>query len=907
MDFDSLQDDGAANAAPQTVQPQAPAQGSVDFDSLQDDGAKYDTVGQKAITALEGAGQGAVGPLAPLIERYALHVPRADIFARQKENPISHGVGEGLGLGAGLLTGAGEAGVMTKAGELATEAAGLGKIAEDASYLHRVGSSAIQQAAEMAVLQGSDETSKMILQDPDTSAQSAIANIGLSAAIGGATGGVLTGVVSPLWKATVGPKIEAGLSALADHYNGFGGKVPKEAADAIKTLDIEPGPIMRSALSEDPGHIERFNVLKEKQNPEVLNAIDELHTNASNSVAESLGVDPASIEIHSDYDGGVKVTDAFKNEYKEKYAPLQDALNKRDADAANIDVSDEARRHSAGQLIEKAMNTVGTDSPYYKDYEHYAQRLMAKDTIGQMDKLKTEIFGKLQAAYREGDGNKIALFKDIRNHIADFQEAQIEKNLLLGETSKDLLAERKLINNSYRDFASMSDDVMGHLKLGDFKGAGNLGGKLADITPELANKKFTIKGNRDFMELLQNKFPETYKSVVENERQKFLKPAVLSAKGEASINVKKLSDIIAKTMAGQKEYVDAIIPQLAQAKIDAANKLLASIPNPKSSGTAGWLTKTMKNVPGGLMAAIGMVVDHNPIAGFFAGEGAALLSHKLPDAMNLAFLKWAGSNQPVKAEGMKAMIDFFHNTYKGENVLSKATKAVLKSGAMVLASNLMPVKADRDKLDKIVTQAQAKPDQFGQKLMSGDVGHYIPDHQAGIAKTSTQAIQYLQTLKPHPYQPSPLDKPIAPTSAQEARYTRALDIAEQPAIVLQHLKDGTLQASDIQDLNGMYPGLYQRMVQKMSQEINSAQADEEPIPYRTKLGLGLFMAHPIDSTMTPTSIQSAQLTHLPPQQPNQQGKPSKPVKSDTNKLGKTTKSYQTPIQASESDRSNREK
>lgn len=881
---------------------------------------KYGSTGQQAITALEGAGQGALGPLGPFLERRVLGVPRADILARQKENPISHGAGEALGLGAGMLAGTGEAGVMTKAGELANEAAGLGRLAEDASYLHKVGSSVIQQAAEMAVLQGSDETSKMILQDPDTSAQSAIANVGLSAAIGGATGGVLTGVVSPLWKATVGPKIEAGLNSLRDHYNGLGGAVPKEAANAINTLGIEPGPIMRSALSEDPAMIERFNVLKEKQHPQVLEAIDDLHTNASNSVAESLGINPTAVEVHSDYDGGVKTLESFQKEFDNKYKPLQDALNKRDADAAEISIPDEARRHSAGKLIEKAMNAVGTDSPYYKEYENYAQRMMAKDTIGQLDKLKTEINGKMSQAYRAADTNTATALKDIKMHLTDFQEAQIEKQgigidkegfkgkgrVSAQELAQDLIAERKMINNSYRDFAAMSDDLSNHLGIGDFKGAGNLNRKLEfKLSPEEVNRKFSFKGNKDFMELLQSKFPETYDSVVENERKRFLKLAVLQAKGDAAINVKKLNDIISKTMAGQKEYVDAIIPAQAQARIKAANDLLASIPNPKSSGTAGWLTKTMKNVPSGLMAAVGMIADHNPFAGFLIGEGAQALSHKIPDAMNLAFLKWAGSNQPVKAEGMKAMIDFFHNTYKGDNLIAKATKAVLKPGAQVIAANLMPVKADRDKLDKLVTKIQNNPDKFMQAQTQSDVGHYLPDHQAGISKTTTTAVQYLQTLKPQPFKSSPLDKPIEPTKAQQSRYDRALDIAQQPAIVMQHLKDGTLQASDIQDLNAMYPGLYHKMVTQLSNEMNTKTADDEQIPYRTKIGMSLFMGTPLDSTMTPMAIQAAQLTHLPTQKPQGPGK-GEDSKHSTEKLGKSNKSYQTPGQAAEADRSNRE-
>jgi hypothetical protein len=169
---------------------------------------QYGTPSQQIKTGLEGAAKGVLGPAAPYIETKVLKVKPEDIRLRAETNPITHGLGEAAGLLGSAMTGFGEAAAMTKAGELATGAVGLANLAKDASLGYKVGSSVVQQAAEMAVLQGSDEISKQILKDPDASAETAISNIGLAAALGGAGGAIITGAASPLWQATAGPKVE---------------------------------------------------------------------------------------------------------------------------------------------------------------------------------------------------------------------------------------------------------------------------------------------------------------------------------------------------------------------------------------------------------------------------------------------------------------------------------------------------------------------------------------------------------------------------------------------------------------------------------------------------------------------------------------------------------------------------
>lgn len=150
--------------------------------------AKYGTTGQQALTAIEGLGQGYAGPIATGAEMglNAVGVPGfkpEDIAGRAETNPVIHGVSEAAGLGAGLVTGGGELGLISK---------GLNIIPKGGSFYTKLGSAALKGAIEMGAVQGGDEISKAMLGqgDPNDPVGAAISHIGAAMLIGGGTGGV---------------------------------------------------------------------------------------------------------------------------------------------------------------------------------------------------------------------------------------------------------------------------------------------------------------------------------------------------------------------------------------------------------------------------------------------------------------------------------------------------------------------------------------------------------------------------------------------------------------------------------------------------------------------------------------------------------------------------------------------
>lgn len=908
----------------ETSAPAVP-EGAIPADQFESSEDKYGSLGQKALTAVEGAGQGLLGPIAPIIEKHIFHTRDADILGRQNENPISHGIGQGAGLVGGAMTGMGEGALMGKAGEAAVGMTGLNDAAQVAkaagavpSLGNRVGSEAVKQAAEMAVLQGSDETSKLVLNDPDTSAQSAIGNIGLSAALGGAGGAFMAGAVNPLWNATVGPKVDHFLTGLSEHLNGTKGlaMAPEAITNAEKELGMQLSPEMRAGLSGDPKAAMLFNELREAQHPKILAGIDTLRKDSSEAVIKALGIAPEDIANYSENSAGHDLIDTFKKEYGELYQPVQAKYDALKTDNAHVNVADEDKLNQYARLVEKGQQFGAQGSPFQKMFDDYGSRLLEQKNVGQVDKLVSEIGNEMRKAYRAGDSNTYQALKEIKSSMQDFTDSQIDRIAANAEKSgianarvagNDLINKRAEASAQYARVAKISDEMASHLGLGEFKGAQRLMQQLAEKkSPEQVLKNLSPKGNADIIPFMQKYFPQTLDKVRENELKQLVRPAILGAKNDEPINLKTLSNALDKHMAGQKEYTGFVLPQSTINKVQAAKQLQDALPAFKSSGTAGWQSKLNQYMPQSAAAAVSLLTGHNPIAGYVTGHVAQLLAKDAPEAIKLGMLRFLSSDQPIKSEGFKTMIDYMAQTYKGQTTLARATNNMFKAGAQVLTTNQMPSDKDREKLDKQVTKLQESPDLM-LKTQDQHLGHYMPQHQTATSQTVTAAAQYLQGLKPQPKRLGPLDTPIEPTHAETARYNRALDIANQPLVVLQHAKNGTIMPTDIKDLNSMYPALYKQMVQKVSNQMTAAHGNEESIPYRTRIGLSLFLGQAVDTSMTPSSIQSAQMANMPPQaKPGMQQEQAPKSKGKPSALGKTNKSYMTPEQSSEERRLNKD-
>lgn len=888
----------------------APTQpsGFIPDSEFQSDEDKYGGAGQQAIAGIEGAAKGVLGPLATAYEKHVLHVPEEEIRGRAAANPVTSGIGEAAGLGAGFLTGTGEAAVLGKAGEAAASAAGL---AAPVSFGAKVGSAAVKAAVENAVLQGGDEVSKQILNDPEASAQSAITNVGLAGVLGGVAGGAL-GTVSPLWQATFGPGTAEFLSTIKGRLNRTSGLVAKDGVEAAaKGLGIELDPLEKAVVSEQGP---MMGTAYERENAKAVDAVEGVKNKVSDAVANSLGVNPEEVLSYDKANSGELARQTFENEFRKRLAPIQDKLEAQAAEDAHIGVSDDDRLDHFGKMVEQGQSKFTPTSEYAKEYEKYGQALLDAENIQGVTKIESELGNRLRGMQRGAaavDYNTVNALQDIKASLRDFREKQIEKSIMgvAGEEGKGLareaIAEKLAVRKEYAQAARIIDEAVDHFDLGHFEGGETLAKKIARMSPEQAAKKFSFKNNMVAIPFLKEHFPQTYEVIRQNEAKEFLKAAIIKgAKKGTAIDINKLSGSIADMRSGQNTYLQNVVGEKTLNAVQHAKTILNAIPDFRSSKTGKWAELLFSKLPGSALAAISFMTGHSPIGGFIAGETAQRLATHAPDAIKLKYLNWLGSDQPVNSAAFKAGVDFLDASIKGQATIQKASKAIFKPGAMVLSERMMPSDKDRAKLDKAVVKAQTNPNQFMEHQADSHLGHYMPDHQSAMSQSSAQALQYLNSIKPVPHKLGPLDNEVPPQPVEIARYNRALDIAQQPAIVMQHIKNGTLQPSDIKDLNAMYPALYQSMSNSLTNALVDAKQGKVIVPYKTRIGISLFLGQPIDMTMQPMSIIAAQ--PMPTPMPAAQGGAKGKTRKGTSTLGKSNSSYMTSDQNAESDRSGRE-
>lgn len=309
-----------------------------------------------------------------------------------------------------------------------------------------------------------------------------------------------------------------------------------------------------------------------------------------------------------------------------------------------------------------------------------------------------------------------------------------------------------------------------------------------------------------------------------------------------------------------------------QALRDLSNKIPTKLPPKLSEAEA---KKIWNELPAAAVGIAAELMNHSGPAAWLVAKLGGYVKKEAPDAVRLAMLKFLGSPEAVSSQGFRAAVSMAQSVIRGEKKLNGAVGNVFN----LKTSNVSePSKADIDKLDKQVRSIAEDESQ----LMKGDsqLGHYLPEQGSAAALSSMRAIQYLSKHRPTEHPGSPLDSPRPVSAVQEATYRNALRIAQNPLVVLEHIKKGDLTIQDIGHLRSMYPQLYDRMSQKVTNDMITSLSKGHTIPYKTKMGLSLFLSQPLTSSMTPESLQVTHFAMLPKQRGQQGEVGNTPSKSE---------------------------
>lgn len=872
---------------------------------------KFGSLGQQAIAGIEGIAGGVLGPIAPAVER-GLGVKPEDIRARAEVNPITHTVGELTGLGGSMVAGVGLGSSMVKAGEAAAGVANLGK----------VGSAAVRGVIENAVFQGSDELSKLVLGDPNQSAETAVVDMGLAAMLGGGIGAG-GAAASSLWNLAKGSETAQTLKIIVNKLGGIEGAVPDAIDSAIEKTGINIPPEVKAGLSGDPYIQQMFKTLEQSDTTGSGRKLQESYKNfkqqAGDAIISALGREPSEVDTLanlSKYEAGKAIGKTLAKEYEAQISPVVKQFDELKTKFKNAELVPDmqvpgtpAIPGTTSTAIDKisklAVDEGWASSPssdIMKEVNRVIKELPLQKTVKNLSDYISQVGNNMQNDPFNGPLRRAGGM--IKGILKDAEADAIEQHMLM----KKEAGGREAVN-AFRDARAgykLQSDLQEALNSrlhtkSSTSGFASALKEMAETDGESVLRRLSGNGDADLLKFVQEKYPETAKLIKDYHISELIKTGVDRAKPGMNLNSEALLKNLNKMSPELRNF---IAPPEAQVKANAVGQLLDEfnkLPH-NYSNTARTLDKLVQYIPGSAVAAATALAGGGPLGAALAGYLTKVVGKDIPDAMRLGLLKLLGSSQRVEAESFKSMVDTFNHAIEGEKLTNKVVNAVFsKKSPEALPASKLPSEKDRSMLDKAAKMLITNPNSvmnLGRKA-----AYYIPDHDAAMTQSAVVSAQFLNQARPNAEKQAPLDSNFPITPAQKADFDNVLNIAQQPLVVLDKIKKGTLTLNDVHAINQMYPALYKRLSQKLASQMAAAVSKGEIIPYRTRMSLSLFLGQPLDSTLTPAAIQAAAQPSRDPsmEMPQMQGGKTRgaPGRLQNSKL---PMSYMTPDQKSQSNK-----
>lgn len=855
------------------------------------DFSKYSAPSEQAKAAAEGLGRGVLPfGIATGLEKM-VGVKPEDIRGREEVNPGLAGLGEFAGVAGSTLLPGGQGRIMEELGAGAKALSGLG--GEGAGLLSRAAATGIKQATEMAIMQSGHEMDRMFAEDPTLHMQNAIADIGMSALLGGGVGALARGAGEPLWEATKGSKLAQIVGALKDRAMGVEGD--KLIADLEQKSGMNIPTELRAAMTGNKTAVDAAQSLREAatmSGKKYNEALDGLWGDARQQTLGALGKTEEDLaRPMSEFETGSKMKEQLVGELEQKYAPLKDAYEKIE-EKYGEHLLPVGTKNEIGENLYK----LSADQRYNIDPEHPATNYINKLTKN-LENIHTfeDLRHYMSVAYDQAYKTEVPGFaKNVKKIMQDAMDYSLKG--VFEKEAPQMIEHLANTQQGYKAFTDLASEVGDRLHTGKWYGPGSFIRNVKEMAPEDVYRRLRGTNDVTLQQLMDKEFP----SVAGTSRDHMLSELASKAQTKGEIDPQKLMRSIDKLSPEMKQ---AILPQGAEEKLGAIREVIDRLPqrgNP--SGSAKFIEKAMQKIPGGAGAIAGMLMGHNPLFGWLWGKAAQYLGQEAPDAIKLGLLRAMGSESAVSASGIKSMVRIASAARKASEVMDSGVKKLFttSTGSLLPASYVV---SDKDRRGLERGLANAQPERLSNA--SGDASYYLPAHATALGTSIARAKNYLDGMRPSLAPLGPLDPPRQPSTTEVAKYKRALTVVQQPLTTLQYIKDGTILPQDIQAVRDVYPELYGHLSSKLFAATVEAHAKGSNIPYATRMGVAKFLGQPMDASMAPQSISlNGMALHTPR---NPQALQGRPPKASGEALNQLSAQAATPGQSREQHRAQRGK
>lgn len=276
------------------------------------------------------------------------------------------------------------------------------------------------------------------------------------------------------------------------------------------------------------------------------------------------------------------------------------------------------------------------------------------------------------------------------------------------------------------------------------------------------------------------------------------------------------------------------------------------------------------------------VLHNHPLAGSVGKDNLSKIVKQITPAL-------VGAESDP--ESLRGAVDYLHSANRGNGTLESTVSKLVGPGKL----SIEPDEKDREDLKEHLNMLRETPSKMIE--VGGKIGHYLPEHAAEIGALTSTATSYLNSLKPTTSQMSPMDEPCPPDKGDMAKWHRQIDVAQNPMLVLQHAKEGTLLPQDIITVKTLYPALYESIASKANEKMIEAKTKGIEIPYRQRQGLSALLGIPLDFTQTSQAMNAIIKSAGPQQIQKIQNNQKKATAAELKQIDKVDSLYETPLES----------
>lgn len=805
-----------------------------------------------------------------------------------------------------------------------------------AKVLKKAGTSAVASAVEGGLFSSGGVINDLILGEPDLTAEKGISEIGMGAILAGGFGGILGGLgtAGPLVKNKFfSSEIKQG--AITDTIRENAAKAgtvvpPRSAAEVAEMVANPPKGLTLEGL---PQKAELANA--EKFIPDSKFPVHELQYQSMNDpiarrdykifLEDSKDVDSANFRQYEAYQkqesknllgdtiekvspsgnsttdvvrGGQNFIDAAHAQYSAEKAELKPLFKRFDEAALN-------KISYPGELVGKLEEAIPGISDHLSydgadgavTLEKYSRKLplskeaytAAKDlidavngeklTIGEVRNIRESMRDQLNMLSSPRDQMQIG---NLRKSLMDFMEDHIaahEPDLAVRDTFR-----RYAINEQNREIL---ERIMGG-KIGDRTSfAKSI--KPEDVLDRVFGNTESVKAAKailgsSFSDATASYLAKTMEAVTDNTKNGF-------SSNKFGSFLRSKNPELATAFAEKPEVLS---------RIQALTKKMQILPdspplNPSQTAT------TIMQVLGGVNKFKALLDPKGELIGAalkVAGQYSAEARNKV--IRDLILSGKSGEEAQALADKKFLTYGVLKNlesyAQKAASKIESGTRAVFSytpeiagKGGAIIASKVQSKEDVRESRKDALKQFKKQSDQIMTLTMNPDqmLKHvddstqalypFAPNVSASLQKTSAAAIGFLAEKLPKPEDVKPLSAPFEPDPTQLAAFNHYYGIVSKPSSVFDMIKTGTLTSQAVEAIRTVYPSYYQAVSQSLIDKISGAKGKENPIPYRTRMTLSLFLGTDLDNSTTPVSIAMNQMAISGPSQ--QEGNQTGPLVS----------------------------